>query len=612
MSSIMEENLKRAEEVINKWKLDTGSYSRFISIFHQNNNDATCFFNSITQLHKAMHFLTQNSNDFKSSNLSTAQKLMQIAMKRLEKEFHVILLDHRAPEYVSNSSSSSSSPLSRSSIDSEEERNLQISISAVKQPSMKQTQIIAISDVQISISDVKQPTIEISNLQLIAETMISCGYGKECIGVYKITRKTIIDEALLHLGIQKYNRSHIKKMMNDPHFDHHVKNWLHAVQIAMKTVFQEEKLLCDHVFSSYTSIGNLCFKHSTKEAALNLFTFPEVIATRCKKLKSDTIFVLMDLHNSISDLWPEIEFIFSEESLSSVKLQAHSCLQKLGDSVRSFLGDLESSIQKNTSKLTVTGGGIHPLSDSVMACLSSLSDYGSALSDVIVDCLPFKEQSEQSQSLFLKSYLNCVNSDEISPAAVSVNFAWIILVLLCKLDGKAKFHNYVALSYLFLVNNLHFIIEKVRETNLRFILGDEWITNHEKKLKQYVSCYESMSWNKVISCLPESSLESPEKVKGCFRKLYFTFEEVYGNQTSWIVVDEKMRGKMKALIAKKLVPAYEKFYGKHLVTLSEDVRCMKMLMKLSPENMAKYLSELFPGTSTVLSSSWSSHALIQY
>lgn len=527
-------------------------------------------------------------------------------MKRLEKEFHVMLLDHHAPESVSTSSS----PLSRSSIDSKEERNLQISISTIKQPST-----IAISNLQISISDVTQtPTSTYSNLQLTAETMISCGYGKECISVYKTTRKTIIDEALIRLGIQKYNRSHVKKMMDDPNFEHHIKKWLHAVQIAVKTVFHEEKLLCDHLFSSYTPIGNLCFKNSTKGAS-NLFTFPELITTRYKKLKSDTIFVVMDLHNSISDLWPEIESIFYEESVSSVKLQAHSCLQKLGDSVRSFLGDLESSIQKNTSKITVTGGGIHPLSDSVMACLSSLSDYGTALSDVIDNSFTFDQQakqSEQSQSLFLKTYLSCVNnSNDASPAAVSVNFAWIILILLCKLDGKAKFHNYVALSYLFLVNNLHFIIEKVRETNLRFILGDEWITNHENKLKQYVSCYETMSWNKVISCLPESSI-SAEEVRGCFRKLYFTFEEVYGNQTSWIVVDEKMRGKMKALIAKKLVPAYEEFYGKHLITLSEDVRCVKMLMRLSPENMATYLSELFPGTSTVLSSSWSSHALIQY
>ncbi|KAI3523929.1 hypothetical protein L1887_02448 [Cichorium endivia] len=190
-------------------------------------------------------------------------------------------------------------------------------------------------------------------------------------------------------------------------------------------------------------------------------------------------------------------------------MQALSSLQKLGDSIRKVLGELESPIHKNSSKLTVSDGGIHPLNDSVMTYLSSLADYGSALNDVILDDLSFREQSP-----FLESYMECLSTDEISLPAVSVKLAWIILVLLCKLDGKAKFHNYVALSYFFLVNNLHFIIEKVRATKLKFIIGEDWIMEHDK---------------------------------------------------------------MKASIANRLLPAYEEFYGKHLSTLSEDKRCMKML-----------------------------------
>ncbi|KVI09721.1 exocyst complex component EXO70H1-like [Cynara cardunculus var. scolymus] len=557
---MMEETIKHAESILEKWEIDDHSSTRFISIFHESREEATVFINCITGLHRAMRFLV--SHDLRSEKLSLAQRLMQIAMKRLEREFHLILSDTREDLEPGSVSSGSS----RTSIDSEEERQLQISVSDVKQPSM----------------------IAISNLRLIADTMISCGYGKECIVLYKIIRKSTIDEALFHLGIQPYSSSQINKMINAPHFDDHVKNWLNAVQIAVKTLFHREKFLGDRIFTSSVRIRDSCFENSTKEGALNLFAFPEHIA-RCKRPKSETIFMMMDLYNSISDLWQEIESIFSNESVSSVKIQALTSLHKLGDSVRTALVELESSIHKNSSKLTVSDGGIHPLNNSVMTYLSSLSDYGSALSDVIVDDSQFREQT----------------SDEISPHPVSVKLAWIIRVLLCKLDGKAKFHNYVALSYLFLVNNLHYIIEKVRATNLKFILGEEWMTNHDKKLKQYVSSYESMSWNKVISCLPENPLVSPEKVRDCFRRLYSTFEEVYGKQTSWIVVDEKMRDKMKASIAHKLVPVYEEFYGTHLITLGEDERCVKMLIRLSPENMAKYLSELFPGTSAVVRSSWS-------
>ncbi|KAI3721318.1 hypothetical protein L2E82_32327 [Cichorium intybus] len=567
--STMDVNIKNAEAIIHKWDINAESFTRFISIFQHNREEATVFINCVTVLHRAMRFLV--SNDPTSEKLAVAQRLMLIAMKRLEKEFQLILSDTR--EYLEPRSVSSwPSRLSWSSTDSDDERQLQISVSDVQQSSM----------------------IAISTLRLIADTMISCGYAEECIKAYKIIRKSTIDEALFHLGIQPYSSSHINKMVDASHFENHVKSWLNAVPIAVKTLFHGEKFLCDHVFTSYVAIRNSCFENSTT-GALNLFTFPELIATRCKRLKSETIFVMMDLYNSISILWPEIESLFSYESVSAVKMQALSSLQKLGDSIRKVLGELESSIHKNSSKLTVSGGGIHPLSDSVMTYLSSLADYGSALNDVILDDLPFREQSP-----FLESYMECLSTDEISLPAVSVKLAWIILVLLCKLDGKAKFHNYVALSYLFLVNNLHFIIEKVRATKLKFILGKDWIMEHEKKLKQYVSSYESMSWNKVISCLPENSLLSPEKVRECFRRLYSTFEEIHLKQTSWIVVDEKMRDMMKASITNSLLPAYEEFYGKHLITLSEDEMCMKMLTRLSPENMANSLSELFPGTPPIL------------
>ncbi|KAF5770837.1 putative exocyst complex component Exo70, cullin repeat-like-containing domain superfamily [Helianthus annuus] len=285
--SIMEDNIQRADKFIHKWKID--SHSTFVSIFHKNNTtEATLFLNSVSTLQRAMHFLS--SNDKKSSNLSIAQRSMQIAMKRLEKEFHQILLD-----YIHN----------------------------------------------------RQHFLSISNLRLIAETMIRCGYAKECISVYKITRKSTIDEALYHLGIQQYKHSHIKKMITAPDLQNHAKIWLNAFQIAIKTVFREEKFLCDHVFSSYPAIRNLCFTNSTKEGALNLFTFPDLI---CKRLKSDTLLVKMDLYNSISDFWPEIDSLFSHKSISSVKLQAESCLHKLGDSVRTFLTELDEQMRGKMKK----------------------------------------------------------------------------------------------------------------------------------------------------------------------------------------------------------------------------------------------------------------------
>nr|GFB84242.1 exocyst complex component EXO70H1-like [Tanacetum cinerariifolium] len=164
--SMMEENIKNAHVIIQKWEIK----GHFISIFHQDKTEeATNFVNCVKGLHRAMRFMA--SHDSISEKLTLAQGLMQIAMKRLEREFRLILL--HIGEYLQPESLFISSV---SSIDSEDE--------------------------------------QLSSLRLIAETMISCGYGVECINVYKIIRKSTIDEALFHLGIQRYTSSHCWKYVS--------------------------------------------------------------------------------------------------------------------------------------------------------------------------------------------------------------------------------------------------------------------------------------------------------------------------------------------------------------------------------------------------------------
>nr|GFA26455.1 hypothetical protein [Tanacetum cinerariifolium] len=314
--SMMEENIKNAHVIIQKWEIK----GHFISIFHQDKTEeATNFVNCVKGLHRAMRFMA--SHDSISEKLTLAQGLMQIAMKRLEREFRLILL--HIGEYLQPESLFISSV---SSIDSEDEqlsslREKLTLAQGLMQIAMKrletefrlillhigeylQPESLFIS----SISSIDSEDEQLSSLRLIAETMISCGYGVECINVYKIIRKSTIDEALFHLGIQRYTSSHIKKLMNTPCFDNHIKTWLNAVQIAVKTLFLEEKFLCDHVFASYQAVKDSCFQNSTNEAALSLFKFPEVIANTCCKR--------MDSQSSLINL----EYLFNLQHLASEQL----------------------------------------------------------------------------------------------------------------------------------------------------------------------------------------------------------------------------------------------------------------------------------------------------
>ncbi|KAK8695818.1 hypothetical protein V6N13_000966 [Hibiscus sabdariffa] len=73
------------------------------------------------------------------------------------------------------------------------------------------------------------------------------------------------------------------------------------------------------------------------------------------------MFRVLDLYKAVSDLWPEIESIFSFESTSIVQATAVNSLIKLGDVVRTMLTDFETAIQKDSPKTTVLGAAKHLL-----------------------------------------------------------------------------------------------------------------------------------------------------------------------------------------------------------------------------------------------------------
>ncbi|PRQ58996.1 putative exocyst complex component Exo70, cullin repeat-like-containing domain-containing protein [Rosa chinensis] len=579
--SMMEENIENAEAIITKWDPSSSSYTKLTFVFQQSRKEAKEFLKAIKYLRSAMHALL--GERLPSSKLVLAQNLMQVAMKRLEKEFYQILStsrDQLDPESVSSRSSSRTCKF-----DDEEEGEArsedELDIAGESITEVERVSVLAMSD-----------------LKSIADCMISSGYGKECAKIYKVIRKSMIDEGLYHLGIRRFKSSQIHKMDSEA-LENEINNWMKAAKIAVKTLFQGEKILCDHVFSASETIKESCFYQITKEGATTLFSFPELIVKN--KKVPERIFGLMELHEAISDLWPETESVFSSESTSAIKLQALSLLLKLGDSVRSLLSDFESTIQKDSTKVLVPGGGIYPLTQKVMNYVTSLADYGIILSDILTDYPP------PANSSFHETSFKSPMSDEGSTPAVSVHLAWLILVLLCKLDIKAEIYKDVGLAYLFLANNLHFIVEKVHHSpNLKLLLGEDWVAEHTKKVKLYASNYETTAWTKVLSSFPEKPFEmSSEMAKECFRRFNIAFEEAYRKQTSWIVEDVKLRDDLKVSIAQKLVPTYQEFYDTYLVMLTEE-KNLELLVRFSPDDLSNYLSDLFHGTSTSVSSTASS------
>ena len=104
-----------------------------------------------------------------------------------------------------------------------------------------------------------------------------------------------------------------------------------------------------------------------------------------------------------------------------------------------------------------------------MSYLSIVADYDSTLSDMFADWPSLPNSPSPS---IPENFRESPNSDESpAPSTFSARIAWLILVLLCKLDAKAAHYKEASLSYLFLANNLHHVIETVRNSNLQIALG---------------------------------------------------------------------------------------------------------------------------------------------
>lgn len=578
--SMMEENVQNADSIISSWEAQskTEHHNNFTSMFISGRAEAKRYLKSVKNLQTAMEFFSAENRN--SEHLIRAQSLMQQAMNRLEKEFYQILKANRDsldPESVSiQSSRPSTGRVSTSEDESDDDQ--------FKKPDESSSSVV--SD---NTSDHPPPNLAMSDLRAIAEAMISSGYAKECIKIYRITRKSIIDEGLYHLGVEKLTFSNLQKLDWET-VEHKIRKWVTAARAAVKVLFYGERILCDHVFHSSDSIKEACFTEISNEAALTLFSFPEMVAKT--KKTPEKMFKILDMYEAIAELWEDIESIFSYESSSAqVRTQAVNSLVKLGEAVRSMLTDFESAIQNDKSRSSVPGGGVHPLTRYVMNYISFLADYSNILADIVAD-FPINVAS------LPETYIESLDLDDSPTSAISGRLAWLTLVLLCKLDNKAEFYKDVALSYLFLANNLRYVVVKVQRSNLKYLLGEDWIVKQEAKLKLYTTNYQRVGWSKVMSSLPADVRGdiTPERAVSCFKNFNTAFEEAYRKQTSWSVPDSKLRDEIKVSVSTALIPMYREFYESYRRSLGVVGVQGDSVVRYTPDDLGNYLSDLFYGT----------------
>ncbi|XP_010543895.1 PREDICTED: exocyst complex component EXO70B1-like [Tarenaya hassleriana] len=227
--------------------------------------------------------------------------------------------------------------------------------------------------------------------------------------------------------------------------------------------------------------------------------------------------------------------------------------------------------------------------------LSLLSDYNTVLADILAGSPP------PEKSLLPESYFDVVESDDSPATELTIRVAWLILVLLCRIDHKAKHYKDLSLTYIFLANNLQHVVSRAGSSNLKHLLGEDWVVRHFAKVRQFAASYERLAWGPVASSLPENSIAaamSPEEVKDLFEAFNASFESAYGKQSACVVPDPKIRDEMKTSVARKLVTIYREFYYTHRSTVAlaggeNGAMNVRLVVRFTPEDIGNYISALF-------------------
>ncbi|KAK4591401.1 hypothetical protein RGQ29_021561 [Quercus rubra] len=617
--------LDEAEGIILRWDSTASEEAREKMIFDSDRNEVDRYLQAVDEIQRSLSSTTINSESSSNSDESGLNSTIRIAMARLEDEFRNILLSHTAPlepESISFSSDPGSSTHSHRQVDDHEDEsehdqglNLNLNLS-LKLAQQREEQEEGEGESGDSVSDAAGssrssyrttssireidlvPSDAIYDLRSIAERMIAAGYLRECIQVYGSVRKSAVDASFRRLGIEKLSIGDVQRLEWDQ-LEAKIRRWIRAAKVCVRVLFASEKKLCEQIFENLgTDIDDACFVETVKGPAIQLFNLFEAISI--SRRSPEKLFKILDLHDALMVLIPDIDIVFEAKTAESIRIQAAEILSRLAEAARGILSEFENAVLREPSKVPVPGGTIHPLTRYVMNYISLISDYKQTLIELIVS-----KPSTGTRYGSDPTIPDMEFADELEgKTPLAFHLIWVIVILQFNLEGKSKHYKDTSLAHLFMMNNVHYIVQKVKGSpELREMIGDDYLKKLTGKFRQAATNYQRATWVSVLYCLRDEGLHvsgsfssgvSKSALRERFKSFNAMFEDVHRNQAMWLVPDAQLREELRISISEKLLPAYRSFLGRFRTHI-ESGRHPENYIKYSVDDLETAVLDFFEG-----------------
>ncbi|XP_060189859.1 exocyst complex component EXO70E2-like [Lycium barbarum] len=517
--------------------------------------------------------------------LCRAHEVVQVAMHQLEEEFKHLLVQNKQHFEPDQHMSF------RSNEDDEGEGSIASFGDDSVEDSVVQRDSLSRRSSEEFVVELVHPDV-IPDLRCIANLMFNSNYSRECSQAFINVRKDALDDFLFILEVDKLSIDDVRKMEWNS-LNSKIRRWIRCMKIFVRVYLASEKCLSDLIFGELDSVGSLCFAESSKASILHLLKFAESVAI-IGPHQPEKLIRILDMYEVLSDLIPDIDVMYSDDAGLCIRIECQEILRSLAGCARTTFLEFESAVASSVSANPFRGGGIHHLTRYIMNYMKTLTDYSKILNELLKG--DEEEDSSVANSLDSREEDNINGSYYVSPLARY--FRSFTSILECNLDDKSKLYKDESLGHLFLMNNIHYMAEKVKNSHdLRTILGDDWIRKHNWRFQQHAMNYERATWSSILSLLREEGIQNPGSnsisktlLKERLQSFYVAFDEVYKSQTGWLIPDSQLRDDLHISLSLKVIQAYRTFVGRHSNHISDKH------IKYSADDLENFLLDLFEGS----------------
>lgn len=472
--------------------------------------------------------------------LDEAENILQKAMAKLQEELVDILCKNMQPlehEYVLIESFQVA-VVEEESIVPNEDESFEIPSQMERRGSYCEQYIV----------DLVHPNA-IPLIKRIAELMFASHYDQEFCQTFISFWKRALDDYLINLKINQLGIEDVLKM-DWKCLTRRIRNWCRATRSIIRFYLASERRLFDKILGEFGSVSSSCFIEASKDSVLCLLNFGQAVII-CPR-RPERLFCLLDMYEILSKLLPHLDDLFAEDAGSLVKMEFHELLHRLGNSAKEIFLDFGNHVASNTTAIPFTSGGITHLTRYVMNYILLLAEYGNILNSLL------EEQNMGNTGQFSKAEVAQI-TDSYSMSPVAHILQSVTSVLEANLDAKSDLYRDESLKHIFMMNNIHYMVRKVENSQLRCYFGDEWIRRHVRKFMKHATSYEGLAWGSILSLLKDDGSKGKAMLKDKCRKFNTAFEEVYKVQTGWRIPDAQLREELRISTSQKVILAYRPF-----------------------------------------------------